>query len=99
MQLLFFSLGVAFASYSKNPKLPSIMATTVLLATYIIWVVVDLNSRLDFLKYFTPFKYFDASILIHSGRLDAVYTLLSLVITTILMSSACIIFDKRDLKV
>ena len=99
IQLLFFALGVALASYFKNPKLPSIVATTVLLGTYIIWVIIDLNSRLDFLKYFTPFKYFDASVLIHDGHLDFVYVILSLVIISGLMFSAFLAFNKRDLKV
>jgi len=99
MQLLFFALGVALAGYFKNPKLPSIVATTILLGTYIIWVVIDLNSKLDFLKYFTPFKYFDASVLINDGRLDFVYVILSLVIISGLMLSAFLAFNKRDLKV
>jgi len=99
MQLLFFALGVALASYFKNPKLPSIVATTILLGTYIIWVVIDLNAKLDFLKYFTPFKYFDASILIHDGHLDLVYVILSLVIISVLMATAFSAFNKRDLKV
>lgn len=99
MQLLFFALGVALACFFKNPKLPSVIATTILLSTYIIWVVIDLNSKLDFLKYFTPFKYFDASVLIRDGHLDVIYVILSLVITYILMASALVAFKKRDLKV
>jgi ABC-2 type transport system permease protein len=36
MQILFFSLGSALAGLFKNPKLPAVVATAVLLITYII---------------------------------------------------------------
>jgi ABC-2 type transport system permease protein len=99
MQLVFFTLGVALAGYFKNPRLPSVVSTTVLLGTYIIWVVIDLNANLDFLKFVTPFKYFDASVLISNGYLDPFYVVLSLLIVTIMMASAYLTFNKRDLKV
>jgi len=99
MQLLFFALGAALAGLFKNPKLPSAVATTILLVTYIIWVVVDLNSKLDNLKYITPFKYFDASVIVREGHLDPFYVILSLFIFLFLIVITYLTFDKRDLKV
>lgn len=99
MQLLFFSLGTALAGYFKNPKFPSIIATSILLATYIIWVVIDLNSKLDLLKYVTPFKYFDAGVIITDGHLDLVYLTLSVIILVVLITTTYLTFNKRDLKV
>lgn len=99
MQLLFFSLGAALAGYFKNPKLSSIVATSILLATYIIWVVIDLNSKLDLLKYVTPFKYFDASVIITDGRLDPIYITLSVIILVVFITTTYLTFNKRDLKV
>ena len=99
MQLLFLALGAALAGLFKNPKLPSAAATTILLVTYIIWVVIDLNSKLDNLKYITPFKYFDASTIIKAGHLDTFYVGLSLVIIVALITTSYITFNKRDLKV
>jgi ABC-2 type transport system permease protein len=99
MQLLFFALGAALAGLFKNPKLPSAAATTILLVTYIIWVVVDLNSKLDNLKYITPFKYFDASVIVREGHLDPFYVILSLFIFVFLIVTTYLTFDNRDLKV
>jgi ABC-2 type transport system permease protein len=99
MQILFFALGSALAGLFKNPKLPAVIATAVLLLTYIIWVVVDLNSNLEFLKYVTPFKYFDASIIISNGHLDPFYVILSALITVVFITTTYITFNKRDLKV
>lgn len=99
MQLLFFAIGAALAGLFKNPKLPAVVATSILLATYIVWVVIDLNSKLDFLKYITPFKYFDTSAIINSGHLDLTYVIVSLLLIVILVTSTYLTFNKRDLKV
>jgi len=99
MQMIFFALGSVLAGLFKNPKLPSIVATTILLGTYITWVVVDLNSNLNFLKYVTPFKYFDASVIISNGHLDPFYVGLSVVIIAVFITTTYITFNKRDLKV
>jgi ABC-2 type transport system permease protein len=99
MQMIFFALGSVLAGLFKNPKLPSIVATAILLGTYIIWVVVDLNSNLDFLKYVTPFKYFDASTIISNGHLDSFYIGLSAAIIAVFITTTYLTFNKRDLKV
>ena len=99
MQILFFALGSVLAGVFKNPKLPTVVATAILLVTYIIWVIVDLNSKLDFLKYVTPFKYFDASVIINDGHLDPLYIALSSVIIVIFITTTYIFFNRRDLKV
>ena len=99
MQLLFFALGAALAGLFNNPKLSSVVATTILLGTYIISVVVDLNPKLDNLKYITPFKYFDASAIINSGHLDMFYVVLSLFISAVFIVSTFLTFENRDLKV
>lgn len=98
-QLLFFSLGASLAGYFKNPKLPPIIATAILLATYIIWVVIDLSSKLELLKYVTPFKYFDASAIIKTGYLNPFYVGLSVVIIIVFIAMTYLTFNKRDLKV
>jgi ABC-2 type transport system permease protein len=99
MQLLFMSIGAVLVGIIKNPKLSSMIATAILLGAYIIWVVIDLNSNLDFLKYVTPFKYFDASTIIRNGSLDPFYVVLSGVIFIVLITTTYLTFNKRDLKV
>jgi ABC-2 type transport system permease protein len=99
MQMIFFALGSVLAGLFKNPKLPSIVAAAILLGTYIIWVVVDLNANLDLLKYLTPFKYFDASVIIKNGYLDPFYIVLSVVVIVVFIATTYLAFNKRDLKV
>lgn len=99
MQVLFFAVGAALAGLFKRSKLSSAAATAILLGTYIIWVVMGLNDKLEFLKYLTPFKYFDASVIVKTGGLDLFYVGLSLIVSVVLVTSTYITFNNRDLKV
>lgn len=99
MQLIFFALGAFFAGVFKNPKLPIVMSTSVLLTTYVIWVVIDLNSNFENLKYLTPFKYFDAATIINSGHLDSLYVAISAVLVVVMTLATYIFYNRRDLRI
>jgi ABC-2 type transport system permease protein len=99
LQLLFLFIGTAIASFSKNPKISNSIATTVLLVTFLISVVTDLNSNLEVLKYVTPFKYFVAEKIMYGGGLDPVFVILSFVIIAVMVYGTYVFYKKRDLKV
>jgi hypothetical protein len=71
MQILFFAL-VGLGRPIQKSEITIGSSNGDFAGTYIIWVVVDLNANLDFLKYVTPFKYFDASVIIKNGSLGSV---------------------------
>lgn len=98
-QLMFLFIGTGIASISKNPKSSASVATTVLLVTFILSVMVDMNSSLEGLKYLTPFKYFDAADLMYGGGLKSVFVALSLVIIAVMASITYAFYKKRDLNV
>jgi ABC-2 type transport system permease protein len=52
---------------------------------------------MDFLKYFTPFKYFDARELFRTGAMDGSYLLLSAAIIVVSVVAAYWTYNKRDL--
>ena len=56
-----------------------------------------MQEKLNFLKYFTPFKYFDAGELFRSGKIDGAYLRLSTAIIIVSMVAAYWIYNKRDL--
>lgn len=98
-QLMFLFIGTGIASINKNPKSSASIATTVLLVTFILSVLVDMNSSLEGLKYLTPFKYFDAANLMYGGGLKPVFVALSLVIISAMASLTYVFYKKRDLNV
>lgn len=99
LQLIFLSIGTAIAAISKQPKKAQSLATGILLVTLILSVAIDLNQRLDVLKYLTPFKYFEAKSLMFTGGVDPVYLILSSVIIMVLIKVTYTFYESRDLNV
>ncbi|KUO49071.1 MAG: ABC transporter [Desulfitibacter sp. BRH_c19] len=99
LQLIFLFIGTAIAAISKNPKTATSLSTGILLITFILSVAIDINSRIENLKYLTPFKYYEAKNLLLDGGFDAVYVILSAVIIPVLFSTTYVFYRKRDLNV
>ena len=99
LQILFMVVGSAIASVKRNPKTVASLATGILLFSYLLSIAIDLNENIAFLKYFTPFKYFEAEIVMYNGGLDILYVLISVVVIAILASVTYVFFNKRDLNV
>lgn len=98
LQLLYLMIGTAVAAVNKHPKTAASLSTGILLITFILSIVIDLNHKMEFLKYFTPFKYYEAKHLMDGG-FDAVYVVLSVVIMIALTVMTYVFFNKRDLNV
>ena len=97
LELIFLAIGVFLGCAMKRYKMASSAALFVLLGTYFLSVVVTLNKSLDFLKYFSPFKYFDPAALLHQSRFDAVFLGLSLAVIVAFTAGAYLTYNRRDL--
>jgi ABC-2 type transport system permease protein len=58
-----------------------------------------MNSKLEGLKYITPFKYFDSQNMMYGGGLEPVFVILSFVIIAALVYVTYVFYKKRDLNV
>jgi len=99
LQLIFMFIGTALAAVSKKPKTAPSVATGILLTTYLLSTVIDLNTKLESSKYFTPFKYFEAKNLIPNSGFEPVFVILSILIIAVLLSATYVFYRKRDLNV
>ena len=97
MQLIFLALGILLGCAMKRYKRASAVAIGLLLGTYFLSVVSALNENLAFLKYLSPFKYFDAGMLLRDSRLDVTFVALSLAIIVASMVRAYMTYARRDL--
>ena len=73
------------------------MAVALLLGTYFLSVLSGLSEKLEFLKYFTPFKYFDPALLLRESRIDLAYVALSAGIIALCLVGAYLTYSRRDL--
>jgi len=98
-QLLAFVFGAFFAGIFKNPKLPAVAVTSVIMASYLTSVVVELNAKFDFLRNLTPFQYFGAPKILAEGGLDPVFLGLALAVSLLLLFLTYVFYNKRDFNV
>ena len=99
LQLMFLFIGTSIAAISKNPKTATSLSTGILLITFILSIIIDLNEKLINLKYLTPFKYYDAKNLMYGGGFDPEFLIISVVIIVALFLTTYIFYEKRDLNV
>ncbi len=97
IELIFLSIGLMLGSVMKQYKRSASIAVGIILATYFMSIVSGMQEKLDFLKWFTPFKYFDAADLFRSGRMDGTYLLISVGIIVVCVALAYLVYNRRDL--
>ena len=99
LQLLFLSIGAAVAAIKRKSKTSITFSASIVLLTFILYIIVDLNDNLTNLKYLTPFKYFDAKSVLVSGKLNLIFIIISLAIIIICICSTYLFYRNRDLEV
>lgn len=97
IELIFLAIGLLLGCAMKQYRLSGSVAVSVILVTYFMSVVTVLQPKLDYLKYLSPFKYFDAPDLFRTRQLDGVYLLLSAVIIVVCLVGAYWTYNRRDL--
>ena len=96
-QMIFLTAGVFLGCMMKHYKQASSVAISLLLGTYFLSIIVGLNEDLEFLQYFTPFKYFNPATMLHEAKLDMTFVGLSVGIIAACMVGAYVSYSKRDL--
>lgn len=97
IQLIFLAVGIFLGCAMKQYRRAGSVAISLLLGTYFLSIVCVLNKNLDWLKYFTPFKYFDAGLLLRESRMEPAFVGLSLAIIGASMVGAYLTYIRRDL--
>ncbi len=97
IELIFLAIGLLLGCAMKQYKLSGSTAVGIIIVTYFLSVASSMQENLDFLKYFSPFKYFDAGQLFRTRQLDGTYLLISAAIIAVSLVSAYWIYNKRDL--
>jgi ABC-2 type transport system permease protein len=97
LEMTFLSVGVFLGSAMKQYKRASGIAVSLLLGTFLLSIIAGINPDLDFLKYFTPFKFFNPGTLLHEARIEPVYLAISAGIIVLSMLGSYLTYTKRDL--
>jgi ABC-2 type transport system permease protein len=95
--LIFLALGLLLGCAMQRYKHANTTAVTIILTTYFMSIISELHADLEFLKYFTPFKYYEAGVFARAGHLDTNYLLLSVGIIVVFMAVGYWVYERRDL--
>lgn len=96
LQLFFLGIGIFISSFVKAGKSMSISLGLVF-SMYFLSMISGLNEKFEFLKYLTPFKYFDPVLIIKNNGIDFIHILMTVVITIVTLLSGALIYNKKDL--
>jgi ABC-2 type transport system permease protein len=97
IELIFLAIGLLLGCAMKQYKRSGSTAVAIILVAYFLSIASSMQQNLDFLKYFTPFKYFDAGELFRSGKMDGTYLLISAAIIVVCVAAAYWVYNRRDL--
>ena len=97
IQFIFLALGIFLGSAMKYYRRANSTAVSIFWLPFSSILSPGYAEKLDWLKYFSPFKYFDPLEILHESRIDPVFVLLSIGIIVVLMAGAYLTYSKRDL--
>jgi ABC-2 type transport system permease protein len=99
VQLVFLFMGTAAASLFKRSKAATGIATGVMLTTFFIYIAIDVNGKIDWMKPLTPFMYFDPKYLLYGGSFEWGFILLCVALIAAFFAATYFFFKRRDLRV
>jgi ABC-2 type transport system permease protein len=97
LQMTFLAIGIFLGCAMKQYKRASGIAVAILLGTFLLSIVADLNEDLAFLKYFSPFKYFNPGDILHDSQIEPLFVIISVGIIAVSMAGAYLTYSRRDL--
>ncbi|AIO18538.1 ABC-2 family transporter protein [Candidatus Izimaplasma bacterium HR1] len=95
-QLIFLSIGVALSSILRQYKLSGSITIALLISTFMLNILIGFVDELDFLKYFSPFNYFNSEKMLITS-FEFPFLLITFVIVSLGIGSLLIYYPKRDL--
>ena len=97
IELIFLAIGLLLGCAMKQYRRAGAVAVAIILGAYFLSIISSMQQNLDFLKWLTPFKYFDAAELFRNGRMGPAYLAISAAIVLVSVVAAYWIYNKRDL--
>lgn len=99
VQIIFMVVGAAAAAVVRKPKYAGAAASAIMFSTFFLQLWLDITEKAQWLKYFTPFKYFDAKLIANHKSFPLVYPAISLGIIAAAVAATYVFYQKRDLNV
>jgi len=97
-QLMMLGLGILLSMFVTKTRTVMSISIGVVLVLYIINMFVNIKEELSWLKYITPFKYFESRTILLSGSIEWIYIALPVGVALAGLALSLAIYNRRDLK-
>jgi len=95
-QLIFLSIGIALSSILKQYKLSGAITISFMISTFMLNILIGFVDDLEFLKYVSPFNYFNSANMLTSN-FELPFIIISIAIIISGIGSLLYFYPKRDL--
>jgi ABC-2 type transport system permease protein len=95
--LIFLSIGMFLAALIRRHKISGGLGIGLIFALYLASIIAGLSENMDFLKYVSPFKYFEASQLLRDLAIEPIHAVLSAATIVLALVGTYIAYERRDL--
>lgn len=96
-QLMAIGIGMLLGMFITKARAVMSVSIGIVLLLYVLSMFVSMQENLDWLKYFTPFQYFDARMILKDG-IEWVYVALPTGAALAGLCASVLIYDRKDLK-
>ena len=97
IQIFFLALGFLLGAVLKTTKLATSAATGFVLATFFMSILADLSEKVEFLKYITPFKAYESSVVMFDREIAVLPSIALIGFSICFLAMALKMFYDRDL--
>jgi len=98
IQLIYFAIGFLMGVLMKSTKKATSLSSIILLSTFLLSIIIDINSDLNVIKYLTPFKFFDGKMIYLEG-LSGFSFIISFILILTCLGISYYVYEKKDLHV
>lgn len=95
-QLVFMSIGMFLSALLREYKKSGSITLGYVLGSYLLFILIGMTDKINFLRFITPFKYFEVADMI-KGIIRIEYVIISIVIIGLCIFGMFKFYKKRDL--
>ncbi len=94
--LVFWAVGVFLACALRNPRRAGSVGVGIALALFVLYIAQGMHEKLEFLKWVTPFAYFDAASFYRGESLNPYFVAITLLVSAVLIGASYALYERRD---
>jgi len=102
IHVLFLSIGFLLASITRSSKQATSLGSFLIIGSFLIKILTDLQSDLDFLNILSPFTYVNSNTILLQDHIDSgdqVHLIFTLVFTILFFTGTYYFFHKKDFRI